>query len=275
MSPAGRRPRPRRLPGSSDAFADAADGVPALDLLLSDAALGVLRRFQPDGSVLRLGLSLARQPRSVARRAAALGAELGRIAAGRSALAPAPRDRRFADPAWTRNPFLRRIVQLYLAGGAAAESLLADAELGWRDAERAGFVVHQPGRRGGTQQQPAAQPGRLEGAHRHRRAERGARRPRAGVGHGCRPEGPGDGGAGRVRGRPRSGRHARGRGAAGGDLRADPVRAGHAARARVPAGDRAADDQQVLHHRPFTRPQHRRVPGVAGPPGVRRLVAQP
>ncbi|MGI8451871.1 MAG: alpha/beta fold hydrolase, partial [Streptosporangiaceae bacterium] len=54
---------------------------------------------------------------------------------------PAPGDRRFTDPAWTQNPLLRRIVQLYLAGAAAAESLLADAELGWRDAERAGFIV--------------------------------------------------------------------------------------------------------------------------------------
>ncbi|HEY5017226.1 MAG TPA: hypothetical protein VII59_10655, partial [Streptosporangiaceae bacterium] len=93
MSPAEAGRRAAEDPG--DAFAAAAEGVPALDLLLSDAALGVLRRFQPDGSVLRLGLRLARQPRSVARRGAALGTELGRITAGRSALAPAPRDRRF------------------------------------------------------------------------------------------------------------------------------------------------------------------------------------
>jgi polyhydroxyalkanoate synthase subunit PhaC len=125
----------------ADSFADAAEGVPALDLLLSDAALGVLRRFQPDGSMLRMGLRLARRPRSVARHAAALGTELGRITAGRSALAPAPRDRRFADQAWTQNPFLKRIVQLYLAGATAAEALLAGAELGWRDAERAEFIV--------------------------------------------------------------------------------------------------------------------------------------
>ena len=32
-------------------------------------------------------------------------------------------------------------------------------------------------------------------------------------------------------------------------------------RAPVPAGDRAADDQQVLRHRPGARPQHDRVPG--------------
>ncbi len=125
----------------ADAFTAAADGVPALDLLLSDAALGVARRFRPDGSLLRLGLQLARRPRSVAGRAAALGSELGRITAGRSDLAPAPRDRRFADPAWTQNPVLKRIVQLYLAGAATAEALLAEADLGWRDAERAGFIV--------------------------------------------------------------------------------------------------------------------------------------
>ena len=124
-----------------DPFAAAAEGVPALDLLLSDAARGVARRFRPGTSLLRLGLNLARQPGSVARRAGTLGAELGKITAGRSALAPAPRDRRFTDQAWASNPFLSRIVQLYLAGAAAAEGLLADAELGWRDAERAGFLV--------------------------------------------------------------------------------------------------------------------------------------
>jgi polyhydroxyalkanoate synthase len=121
--------------------ADVADAASALDLLLSDAALGMLRRFRPDASTVRFGLSLARQPRTVARRAAALAGELGRIAAGRSAIAAAPRDRRFADQAWTGNPFLRRMMQAYLAGGAAAESLLADADLGWRDAERVGFVL--------------------------------------------------------------------------------------------------------------------------------------
>jgi polyhydroxyalkanoate synthase len=123
-------------------FADVADTAPALDLQLSDAALGIMRRFRPDGSTLRFGLRLARRPWTVTRRSVALAGELGKIAVGRSAVAPAPRDRRFADPAWMGNPFLRRILQAYLAGGAAAESLLADADLGWRDGERVGFVVH-------------------------------------------------------------------------------------------------------------------------------------
>ena len=131
----------REQDGPAD-FADVAEAAPALDLLLSDAALGALRRFRPDGSFLRFGLRLARHPWSVTRQTAALAGELGKIAVGRSAVAPAPRDRRFADPAWTGNPVLKRILQAYLAGGALAESLLADADLGWRDGERVGFVVH-------------------------------------------------------------------------------------------------------------------------------------
>jgi polyhydroxyalkanoate synthase len=54
-------------------------------MLLSDAALGIARRFRPDGAALRFALGLARRPRLVAGRAASLAAELGSVAAGRSA----------------------------------------------------------------------------------------------------------------------------------------------------------------------------------------------
>jgi len=113
--------------GQAGDFADVAEAAPALDLLLSDAALGIMRRFRPDGSTLRFGLSLARRPWTVTRRSAALAGELGKIAVGRSAVAPAPRDRRFADPAWMSNPFLRRILQAYLTGGALATRAWAGA----------------------------------------------------------------------------------------------------------------------------------------------------
>jgi polyhydroxyalkanoate synthase subunit PhaC len=128
-------------PGPGPGFADAADAASALDLLLSDAALGVMRRFMPGSSTLRFALGLARRPQTVARRGASLAGELASIAAGRSAIAPGRRDRRFADPAWTSNPLLSRTVQAYLAGAATAESLLADAELDWRDNERVRFVL--------------------------------------------------------------------------------------------------------------------------------------
>jgi polyhydroxyalkanoate synthase len=117
----------------------AVDDAGALDFLLSDAALGVLWRFRPDGSLLRLAAGLARRPGVVAGRTAALGVELARIAMGQSQKAPGKRDRRFADPAWTSNPLLRRTVQAYLAAGQSAEALLDGAELGWRDDTRLRF----------------------------------------------------------------------------------------------------------------------------------------
>jgi polyhydroxyalkanoate synthase len=120
---------------------DAVDAAGGLDLLLTDAALGVWRRFRPDSSLLRLAGELARRPGLVARQAAQLGTELGRIAAGRSTVAPGRRDRRFTDPAWTENPLLRRSVQAYLAAAASAEELVAGAELGWRDDTRLKFLL--------------------------------------------------------------------------------------------------------------------------------------
>ena len=127
-------------PGFADA-ADIADAASALDLLLSDAALGVARRFLPSSSTLRFALGLARRPGTVARRGASLAGELASIAAGRSAIAPGRKDRRFADPAWSSNPLLARAAAAYLAWAGTAESLLADAELDWRDNERMRFVL--------------------------------------------------------------------------------------------------------------------------------------
>ena len=124
---------------------DAVDAAGGLDLLLTDAALGITRRLRPDSSLLRLAVGLARRPRLVGDQAARLGTELGRIAAGRSAITPemgtGPRDRRFADPAWTGNPVLGRSVQAYLAAAQAAEALVAGAELGWRDDTRLKFLL--------------------------------------------------------------------------------------------------------------------------------------
>ncbi len=112
-----------------------------LDMLLADAALGPGRRFVPGMAMARFAARLAAQPGLVASRLAGLGAELGRIAAGRSELAAGPRDRRFTDPAWTGNPVLRRVLQAYLAGTATLADLQADAALDWADRERVGFQL--------------------------------------------------------------------------------------------------------------------------------------
>jgi polyhydroxyalkanoate synthase subunit PhaC len=129
-------------PGAGQAWAEeAVESAGGLDLLLSDAALGVLRRFRPDRSMLRLATGLVRHPELVAGQAVVLGTELGRIAAGRSQVAADPRDKRFADPAWKDNPFLRRTVQAYLAAGKSAGDLVDGAGLGWRDDTRVRFLL--------------------------------------------------------------------------------------------------------------------------------------
>jgi poly[(R)-3-hydroxyalkanoate] polymerase subunit PhaC len=124
--------------------ADTDDGeelAAPLDLLLTDAALGLGRRLAPNSSWLALGAGLVRRPRAVTRRGVELARQLTGVAVGQSKIAPGKRDRRFADPAWRENPVLRRAVQAYLAAETTAEALVADAELGWRDNERVSFVL--------------------------------------------------------------------------------------------------------------------------------------
>ncbi|HEY2441512.1 MAG TPA: alpha/beta fold hydrolase [Streptosporangiaceae bacterium] len=124
---------------TSDAAADAA--AAPMDLLLTDAAVGMLRRVNLGGSGLRLAAALAGRPRLVAGRGGRLAGELARIAVGRSQVQPSRRDRRFTDPAWAGNPLLRRTMQAYLATAQSAAGLLADAGLDEADAERVGFVL--------------------------------------------------------------------------------------------------------------------------------------
>ncbi|WP_405064750.1 alpha/beta fold hydrolase [Kribbella sp. NBC_01510] len=109
------------------------------DVLLVDAALGPVRRFVPDMSTAKWAVSLARKPDITARRLGGLGAEARRILTGASRLAPHRGDRRFTDIAWTDNPLLKRLVQLYLAGGQTVEQLLIDADLDPRDRKRVRF----------------------------------------------------------------------------------------------------------------------------------------
>jgi polyhydroxyalkanoate synthase len=128
-------------PAATAAATQAADAAAALDLLLAAAALGPLRRFVPGRAGIRFAAGLARRPHELARQASWLAAELARVGLGSSTLAPAARDRRFTDPAWTSNPLLRRLVQAYLAAGQVAGALLGEADLEWRDAQRMTFVV--------------------------------------------------------------------------------------------------------------------------------------
>jgi poly[(R)-3-hydroxyalkanoate] polymerase subunit PhaC len=112
-----------------------------LDLLLTRPVFGLADRIAPNLSWRKFAVELARQPRMVGSRAGTLGRELAAIAAGRSDIAPAKSDKRFADPAWAGNPFLKRTMQAYLAANRTVDQLLSDARLDWRDAERMRFLL--------------------------------------------------------------------------------------------------------------------------------------
>src|SRR6516162_5638291 len=129
-------------PDSDTIRSAAAEAAAApLDLLLTDAATGALRRMNPGGSGLRLAAALATRPRLVAGRGRQLLGELARIAVGTSQVQPSRRDRRFADPGWAGNPLLRRTMQAYLASAQAAEGVVAEAGLDEADSERVGFML--------------------------------------------------------------------------------------------------------------------------------------
>ena len=130
------------MSSDSDMTEATADAVAApLDLLLTDAAFGALRRLNPGGSGVRLAAALATRPGLVAGRGRQLLGEMARIAVGRSEVEPSRRDRRFADPSWMGNPLLHRVMQAYLATAQTAEGVVADTDLDWADAERVSFVL--------------------------------------------------------------------------------------------------------------------------------------
>ena len=116
-------------------------GTGSLDALLTDASGSTLRQFLPGRAGLTLGAKLAARPLTVTRRSLALTRELARIAVGRSELAPAKKDRRFQDAAWSGNPVLKRVLQAYLAAGGTVDQLIDDANLDWREDRRLRFVA--------------------------------------------------------------------------------------------------------------------------------------
>jgi polyhydroxyalkanoate synthase subunit PhaC len=113
----------------------------ALDVMLTDAAVGGRSRFVRPGAAVGVAAGLARRPDRAARRVGHLGAELARVTSGRSGVRPAKRDRRFADPAWESSWLFRRVLQAHLAVGEAVDGLISDAELDWRHERQARFAA--------------------------------------------------------------------------------------------------------------------------------------
>jgi len=101
-------------------------GVPTRDLI-STARL-VLRQT-------------VRQPVHSLKHIGRLGLALKDVMIGRSGLAPAADDKRFADPTWSQNPLYRRYMQGYLAWRKELNTWISNADLSERDISRAQFVI--------------------------------------------------------------------------------------------------------------------------------------
>lgn len=108
----------------------AADSVAAGDPTAIPSALGLLD-----------GLStVLLQGSAIGRACTGLGAELARIALGRSSVEPARGDWRFKDPTWSENPLYRRWAQAYLASCNAVDDVIEGMEVDWHRTERARFL---------------------------------------------------------------------------------------------------------------------------------------
>jgi len=92
-------------------------------------------------SVRTLLGQMGANPAALARSYLSFLGEFGRIATGRSELAPDARDKRFADTAWMESAVYRALVQCYLAWGGTLNQFVDAVEMDRRDAQRARFVV--------------------------------------------------------------------------------------------------------------------------------------
>ena len=133
------RPKPRPEPPRSEP--SQVDEQGALDAVEAGEPVGI----PSAGGLLRGVASAVLQPGSLTRELGQLARDLGKVVRGTDELRPAPKDKRFADPAWTDNPLYRRWGQGYVALGQTMARLVDDLEakgVDWHDLERARFAVN-------------------------------------------------------------------------------------------------------------------------------------
>jgi polyhydroxyalkanoate synthase len=108
--------------------------------LAANPLVGVRGRDILDSARALIG-QMVSHPGVAARQYLSFLGDLARIATGGSALAPDPKDKRFADPAWQESFAYRALAQSYLAWAGALNRFVDEAKMDKRDAERARFVV--------------------------------------------------------------------------------------------------------------------------------------
>ena len=109
----------------------------------STTALGPLVGLAREDFVGAIALLLretASDPARTAKHMRGFGEDMVQILAGKSELAPDPKDKRFKDPAWQFNPFFRAGAQYYLAVQKGMKNWMADLKLDELERDRANFI---------------------------------------------------------------------------------------------------------------------------------------
>lgn len=92
------------------------------------------------GAVAVMLRETASDPQRLMKHSQSMGEDMIKIMTGKSELAPNPKDKRFQDPAWQYNPFMRAGMQYYLAVQKGAAHWLEDLELDELEKDRARFI---------------------------------------------------------------------------------------------------------------------------------------
>lgn len=92
------------------------------------------------GAVAVMLRETASDPQRLMKHGQAMGEDMIKIMTGKSDLAPDPKDRRFQDPTWQYNPFMRAGMQYYLAVQKGAARWLEDLNLDELEKDRARFI---------------------------------------------------------------------------------------------------------------------------------------
>ena len=109
----------------------------------STSALGPLvglTREDIFGAVAVMLRETASDPQRLMKHGQAFGEDMLKIMTGKSDLKPDPKDKRFMDPTWQYNPFMRAGMQYYLAVQKGAARWLEDLELDDLEKDRARFI---------------------------------------------------------------------------------------------------------------------------------------
>ncbi|TMM50096.1 PHA/PHB synthase family protein [Qipengyuania marisflavi] len=92
------------------------------------------------GAVAVLLRETASDPARLMRHSQTMGMDMIKIMTGKSEIAPDPKDKRFKDPAWQFNPFMRAGAQYYLAVQKGMSNWLEELELDDLEKDRAKFI---------------------------------------------------------------------------------------------------------------------------------------